>query len=135
MVMVPLTMPNLSSSTLAKGAGAVGGAGRVGHNVGGGVVVIRVHADDVGGDVVALGGGGDDNLLGASLDVLAGAGAVEEDTGALDDEVDVHLLPGEVEGVASDTTAMFLPLTEMVESSTTFTSASKVPRMESYLRR
>ena len=85
---------------LGEGREAVGGAGRVGHNVGGGVVVIRVHADDVGGDVVALGGGGDDNLLGASLDVLAGAGAVEEDTGALDDDVDLHLLPGEVEGVA-----------------------------------
>merc|ERR1719409_1838660 len=42
---------------------------------------------------------------------------------------------GRLRGSRSETTAMFLPLTEMVSSSTTLTSASNVPRMESYLRR
>mmetsp|Transcript_24576 Transcript_24576/g.60390 ORF Transcript_24576/g.60390 Transcript_24576/m.60390 type:complete len:386 (-) Transcript_24576:348-1505(-) len=85
---------------LGEGREAVGGARGVGHDVGGGVVLVRVHANDIGGDVVALGGGGDNHLLGASLDVLAGARAVQEHAGALNDDVDAHLLPGQVHGVA-----------------------------------
>mmetsp|Transcript_303 Transcript_303/g.760 ORF Transcript_303/g.760 Transcript_303/m.760 type:complete len:220 (+) Transcript_303:1082-1741(+) len=38
-------------------------------------------------------------------------------------------------GSREDTTLMFLPFTAMVESSTTFTSALKVPRVESYFSR
>ena len=85
---------------LGEGREAVRGARRVGDDVGGGVVLVVVDADDVGGDVVALGGGGDDNLLGTRGDVLASAGAVEEHTGAFDDDVNLHFLPGKVEGVA-----------------------------------
>mmetsp|Transcript_37613 Transcript_37613/g.118591 ORF Transcript_37613/g.118591 Transcript_37613/m.118591 type:complete len:201 (-) Transcript_37613:96-698(-) len=42
---------------------------------------------------------------------------------------------GSWRGSREDTMAMGLPSTEMVESSTTLTSAAKVPSMESYLRR
>lgn len=63
---------------------AVGRAGRVADDVGDAVVVVAlVDADDIGRDVGALGGSRDDHLLRAGLDVLAGAGAVDEDSGAL----------------------------------------------------
>eukprot|EP00955_Chlamydomonas_euryale_P067873 359956-Chlamydomonas_euryale.AAC.1 len=42
---------------------------------------------------------------------------------------------GSCSGSRLDTILIDLPLTEMVESSTTLTSALKVPRMESYLSR
>ena len=79
---------------------AVGGARRVGDNVGRVVVLVGVHTDDVGRDVGALGRGGDNNLLGAGLDVLARARAVEEDARTFDDDVDAHFLPRQVERVA-----------------------------------
>jgi hypothetical protein len=63
---------------------AVGRAGRVADDVRDAVVVVAlVDADDIGRDVGALGGSRDDHLLRAGLDVLAGAGAVDEDSGAL----------------------------------------------------
>ena len=72
---------------------AVSGARRVGDDVGGRVVLVRVDANDVGRDVVTLGRGGDDNLLGTRGDVLASARAVNEDTSTFDDDVDAHFLP------------------------------------------
>ena len=47
-------------------------------------VFVGIDADHVGGDVVALGGRGDDDLLGACLQVLACTGAVNEHAGALE---------------------------------------------------
>ena len=57
---------------LDEGSQAVGGAGGVGDDGGRGVELLVVDADDVGGDVRALGGGCDQHLLGACGDVLAG---------------------------------------------------------------
>mmetsp|Transcript_13238 Transcript_13238/g.21518 ORF Transcript_13238/g.21518 Transcript_13238/m.21518 type:complete len:223 (+) Transcript_13238:660-1328(+) len=56
-------------------------------------VLVRVDPHDVSGDVVTLGGGGDDDLLGARGDVLGGTGSVNEDAGALDNELHTQLLP------------------------------------------
>ena len=78
---------------------AVRGARRVGNNVRGGIVLVGVDTDDVGRDVRALGRGGDDNLLGASLDVLAGTRTVKEHTGTFNDDVDAHFLPRQVQRV------------------------------------
>lgn len=57
--------------------------------------------DHVGGHIVALGGGSDQHLLGAGLDVLAGAGGVDEHTGTLNHQVNAHLTPGQGRGVAA----------------------------------
>lgn len=51
------------------------------------VIALLVDTQDVGRDVGALGRGGDDDLLGAGLDVLPGAGAVHEHSGTLHDTV------------------------------------------------
>ena len=85
---------------LGEGRETVGGARRVGDDLVGVRVLVRVDAHHVGGDVVALGRRGDDDLLGASLEVLGRAGGVDEHAGALDDDLDAERLPGELQGVA-----------------------------------
>ena len=70
---------------------AVGGARGVGDNVGSFVKLVRVDANDVGRDVVTLGRGRDDNLLGTSGH--AGKDLAIEETPVLDDDVDAHFLP------------------------------------------
>ena len=62
--------------------------------------MVRVDANDVGRNVVTLGRGSDNNLLGTSSDVLASARAVEEDTGTFDDDVDAHFLPRQLQRVS-----------------------------------
>ena len=47
------------------------------------VIVLGVHTDHIGGDISALGGGGDDYLLGTGLQVLASPRAINEHTGSL----------------------------------------------------
>ena len=85
---------------LDEGSKAVGGAGGVGDDVVGlRVVVALVDTNNVGGDVT-LAGGSDDNLLGASLNVLAGALGGQEHSGSLNDDVNSELSPGELGGVA-----------------------------------
>ena len=88
-------------NNLDEGGKAVGGAGSVGDDVHGVVVSISVDTADEGGDSVSLGGGGDDNLLGTSGNVLVGTSLVNEDTSSLNDDVNIHLLPGEDRGVTS----------------------------------
>eukprot|EP01084_Bolivina_argentea_P214030 363398_1 len=82
------------------GGQAVGGAGGVAHNVvSGGVVLLVVDAHDDGLDAT-LGRGGDDDLLGTSLDVALGLALLAEETGGLNDVLDAEAAPGEVGGVA-----------------------------------
>ena len=77
---------------LAHGGNTVGGARGVGHHVlGGGVVVALVDSAHVGGAVLA--GGGDDNLLRTSLQVLGGSLQGVEGTGSFDDHLDAHVAP------------------------------------------
>ena len=79
---------------------AVGRARRVGdHVVAGRVVqlVVDAHHD---GDVVVGGRRGDDDLLGAGVDVRVRLGGVGEEAGGLDDHVGADLAPLEVAGVA-----------------------------------
>jgi len=85
---------------LGKRRQAVGGARGVGDDVGRRVELVRVDANDVGRNVVTLGRGSDNNLLGTSSDVLASARAVEEDTGTFDDDVDAHFLPRQLQRVS-----------------------------------
>ena len=68
---------------------AVGGARSVRHDVCVGVKVTIVDSDDVSWDVRALGWGGDEDLLGTSLDVLACTFPVQEDSSSLDDQIDL----------------------------------------------
>mmetsp|Transcript_21235 Transcript_21235/g.58916 ORF Transcript_21235/g.58916 Transcript_21235/m.58916 type:complete len:431 (+) Transcript_21235:244-1536(+) len=86
---------------LDEGSQAVGGARGVGDDWVFVLVAIAVHTDHEGGDVRALGGGGDQHLLGAGLDVLASAGGVNEHAGALNHQVYVHGLPGQLGGVTA----------------------------------
>ena len=51
------------------------------------------------GDVGALGGRRDDDLLGAGLEVLGGGGALGEAPGGLDDDVGAELAPRQLGGV------------------------------------
>ena len=72
----------------------VGGARSVGEHVGGGDIQLAVvDPQDEGGDV-ALGGCGDDDLLGTTLEVLGGLVPVDEESGGLDDDVGPDLTPG-----------------------------------------
>ena len=64
-----------------------------------GVVGLAVHADDEGG-VFVLRGSGDDDLLGAAVDVGLSLGCVGEEAGGLDHDVNAELAPGEVGGIA-----------------------------------
>ena len=79
---------------------AVSGARGVGDDVGRRVKLVRVDTNDVGRDVVTLGRGRDNNLLGTRGDVLASARAVEKDTGTFDDDVDAHFLPRQLQRVS-----------------------------------
>jgi hypothetical protein len=69
---------------LGEGREAVGGARGVGDDGRLGVEVAVVDGHHVGGDPAALGGRGDEDLLGARLEVLPGARLVDEHAGALD---------------------------------------------------
>src|SRR5690606_3728070 len=64
-----------------------------------GVVLVFVDAQDE-RDVLALGRRRDDHLLGARLDVLAGALGVAEDAGRLDDDLHAQVAPWQLLGVA-----------------------------------
>ena len=83
------------------GGDAVRGAGGVGDDVVcGRVVHVFVDAEDD-GQVFALGGCADDDLLGAAaVDVGTRLVCVGEAAGGLDDEVDAELAPGDGGGVA-----------------------------------
>src|SRR5690606_5576479 len=61
------------------------------------LVVVDAHHH---GQVLTLGRGGDDDLLGAGLDVLAGILGLGEPAGGLDDHVDAELAPGQLGRVA-----------------------------------
>merc|ERR1712007_262095 len=91
-------MPNFSSNTLTKGARQL---------------VVQEALETIGSSPVMSPSltpmtyvgmeplpGGDHNLLGSGFDVLAGTGLINENTGGLDDNVDAHVLPGKLEGVA-----------------------------------
>jgi hypothetical protein len=87
-------------NNLDEGGKAVGGARSIGDDLVRVLVLVSIDTDDVGGDVISLGGGSDEDLLGTSFKMLGGTLGVNEDTGTLNDEIDVHGGPGELEGVA-----------------------------------
>mmetsp|Transcript_2577 Transcript_2577/g.4651 ORF Transcript_2577/g.4651 Transcript_2577/m.4651 type:complete len:498 (-) Transcript_2577:2604-4097(-) len=78
---------------LGDGGKAVGGAGGVRHDIGA-VVLEVVDAHDVHGGVG--GGGGDDDLLGSSLHVEGGLLDGSEDSGRLNDVVNIGVSPGDL---------------------------------------
>src|SRR5688572_22217721 len=86
-------------NNLGQGAEAVGGAGGVGNDV---VVfgivqpVIHAHHD---GDVLVGGGSGDQDFLGARLDVLLGCCSLGEEARGLDDDVHAQVGPRQVCGI------------------------------------
>ena len=87
----PLVVENLHH-----GGKAVGGAGSVGHDVVLlGVVLVVVDADAE-SQVGVLGGSGDQNLLGASLDVTLSLLTSGEETGGLKNNVNTQLSPGKL---------------------------------------
>ena len=79
---------------------AVGGAGSVGNNV----VLCRIVEVVVDADAESkirfLSRSGDDHLLSASFDVLAGSGAVHEETGGFENYVHAFIAPGECSRIA-----------------------------------
>jgi hypothetical protein len=78
----------------------VGGAGGVGDDVVvRRVVLVLVDAHDD-GDVLVLGRSRNEDLLGATGQVLRGVFLLREDAGRLDDDVDAQLAPRDVGGVA-----------------------------------
>ena len=80
---------------------AVGGAAGVAEDVPVFVaVLVVVDAHNEGADAITLTRGGEDHLLGASLNVHAGLLIGVEHTGGLDHQVNAPLLPGAVEGIA-----------------------------------
>ena len=81
--------------SLGHGRQAVGGAGSGGDDGIFGLEGIVVYVIDDGGQVVA-GGGGDDDLLGAGVDVRLGLGLGGVEAGALQHDVNLQLLPGQV---------------------------------------
>ena len=79
---------------------AVGGAGGVGDDVVVGrivKIVIDAHHHD---QVFALGRGGDDDLLGASLDMALGFLGLSEQSGGLDHDIHAEFLPRQAAGFA-----------------------------------
>merc|ERR1719258_411908 len=78
---------------LHQGREAVGRARRARHNRHRGVVLILVDANHQGGGVRILGGRGDDDLLGAALDVLHAALGRGERAGRLAHVLDASVLP------------------------------------------
>ena len=85
---------------LGQGGEAVGGARGVGHDVHRGVVVVALVDTHDEGAVDVLGGSGDDDLLGATVEVGLGLLAVGEEAGGLHDDLDAQVAPGQVGGVA-----------------------------------
>ena len=85
-------MPNSSLQDLGQRAEAVRGARGVGDDVLAAVVLVVVDADHD-GDVRVGGRRGDDDLLGAGVQVPLGLGGVGEDAGGLDDDVDAQIAP------------------------------------------
>ena len=80
------------------GCEAVGGAAGVGDDaVLGDIKLLVVDAHDD-GDVLVLGGCGDDDLLGAGGDVALGLLALGEESGRLDHDIDAEFLPGKSGG-------------------------------------
>ena len=59
--------------------------------------MVDAHHD---GDVLVRGRRGDDDLLGAAVDVRLGLGGVGEEAGGLDDDVGAEVAPAQVGGVA-----------------------------------
>ena len=94
---MPETM-GAKSLALGHRGEAVGGAGGRGDDVviGGQRLVVDVVDDR--GEVVAR-GSGDDDLLGAGVDVSLGLGLGGVEAGALEDDVNAELAPGELGGV------------------------------------
>jgi hypothetical protein len=84
--------------TLGHRGEAVGGAGSGGDDVVLSRELLVVHVVDDGGQVVA-GRSGDDDLLGASVDVSLGLGLGGVEAGALEHDVDVEVAPRQVVGV------------------------------------
>ena len=78
--------------------------------------------------------GGDDDPLGAGVDVGDCLFAVGEDAGRLDHDVDAQLTPGERLGSLSENTLKLCGPTAIV-SSETLTSSLSGPKVESYLSR
>jgi len=83
---------------LGEGSKAVGGARGVGKDLDVGLVGLLVDTHDEHGGVSR--GSGDDDLLGATLQVKGGLLVGGEDTGGLDDVVGAGLSPGDVGGVS-----------------------------------
>ena len=79
---------------------AVRGAGSVGDDVVLFLVVLIVVDAHDDGDVLALRGAGDDDLLGAGLDVLGCKLAGLEDARGLNNDVDAELAPRQILGIA-----------------------------------
>ena len=111
----------------------VGRARGVGDNLVAVLVVFGVDTENIGRDVVTLGRGGDDNLLGARLKVLGRAGVSMKAPVPSMTMSTPSAFHGSWSGSRLETTSIFLPSIEMWVSSTIWTSASKVPRTESYL--
>ena len=85
---------------LGEGSQAVGGAGGVRDDVVHlGVVLVVVDAHDD-GDVLVLGRAGNDDLLGAGIQVLLRQLAGLEDAGGLYDHIHTQLAPGQVRRIA-----------------------------------
>ncbi len=86
---------------LGQRAQAVRGARGVGDDVLAAVVLVVVDAEHD-GDVLVAGRRGDDDLLGAGVEVALGLGAGGEDTGGLDDDVDTEVAPRQRRGPLFD---------------------------------
>ena len=83
---------------LGHGGQAVRGARGVGDDRLGAVVLVVVDAHDD-GDVLVLRRGGDQDLLGAGVDVLLRVGGLGEEAGGFDHDVHAQLAPRKVGGV------------------------------------
>ena len=81
------------------GGDAVGGAGGVGKYLVVGGHDFFVDAENDGLDAAALGGGGENNLAGASSEVLLRVGELAEGAGTLQNGVDFQFAPRELRGV------------------------------------
>mmetsp|Transcript_2043 Transcript_2043/g.4924 ORF Transcript_2043/g.4924 Transcript_2043/m.4924 type:complete len:264 (-) Transcript_2043:111-902(-) len=135
-VIVPLTIPNLSSSTLTNGARqlvvheALEMMGACGSNSSSALTPMTY----VGMSSPFAGAVMSTFLAPASMCFSHPAWSVKTPVDSMTRSI-FRSFHGSSSGLRLLTMVMFLPLTEMVESSTIFTSASNVPRMESYLSR
>jgi len=115
---------------LGDGSEAVGGAGRVGDDVHGVLVLLVVDAHNEHGCVSR--GSGDDDLLGASGEMGSGLLHGGEDTGGLDDVVCAGSSPGDGSGVTLVEDGDLLSVDDSLSPSTP-TSPLNFPWVESYL--